>query len=152
MKVLKANRAVFIDRDGTINHDCPYCKDPDQLIIYDDAVEIMRDYQEKGFLVIIVTNQSGVNRGYFTETELENFNLALRKELEKRGVRIDALYYCPHRPDENCSCRKPRTGLIDRAADEHGIDVRKSIIIGDRDDIEGEMARSLGIEYRILKR
>ena len=145
-------RALFIDRDGTINKDCPYCHDKKDLIIYDDAVEIMKDYRDRGCLIIIITNQSGINRGYFTDEEFHVFHNELLKQLEERGVVIDKTYYCPHRPDENCECRKPKLGMIKKAMEDFDIDLENSIINGDRDDMEGEMGRQLGIEYKILKR
>ncbi len=145
-------RALFIDRDGTINKDCPYCHDPKDMFIYDDAVEIMKEYKNKGYLIIIITNQSGINRGYFSDQEFHIFHDELLKRLEIRGVIIDKTYYCPHRPDENCRCRKPRLGMIEKAIKDFDIDLKNSIIIGDRDDMEGEMARQLGIEYKILNR
>ena len=145
-------RALFIDRDGTINKDCPYCHDPKDLIVYDDSVEIMKDYRSRGYLIIIITNQSGINRGYFTDEEFHVFHNELLKQLEERGVDIDKTYYCPHRPDENCECRKPNLRMIKRAMGDFDIDLEKSIIVGDRDDMEGRMGRQLGIEYKILKR
>ena len=107
----------------------------------------MRQYQQKGFLIIIITNQSGVNRGYFTEEDLGRFNTALVKRLAHMGVRIDAIYYCPHRPDEGCKCRKPGTGLVEKAMHDFPIDLEHSVMVGDRDDIDGEMAGRLGIEF-----
>ena len=145
-------KTLFIDRDGTINKDCPYCHDPKDLIVYDDAVEIMKDYRSRGYLIIIITNQSGINRGYFTDEEFHVFHNELLKKLEEKGVDIDKTYYCPHRPDENCDCRKPKLGMIKKAMEDFDIDLKNSIIIGDRNDMEGEMGRQLGIEYRILKR
>ena len=145
-------RALFIDRDGTLNKDCPYCHDPKDLIIYDDAVEIMKDYRNRGYLIIIITNQSGINRGYFTDEEFHIFHNELLKKLEEKGVVVDKTYYCPHRPDENCECRKPKLGMIKKAMEDFDIDLKKSIIVGDRDDMEGEMGRTLGINYLILKR
>ena len=144
--------ALFIDRDGTINRDCPYCHDIKDLYIYEDAVEIMKEYKNKGYLIIIITNQSGINRGYFTDQEFHAFHNELLKRLKERGVEVDKTFYCPHRPDENCRCRKPKLGMIEKAMEEFDIDLKSSIIIGDRDDMEGEMGRLLGIKYRILKR
>ncbi|MCL4307458.1 MAG: HAD family hydrolase [Candidatus Thermoplasmatota archaeon] len=138
---------MFIDRDGTINRDCPYCHDPAQLHVFMDAVRLMKQYQQKGFFIIIITNQSGVNRGYFTEEDLGRFNTALVKRLAHMGVRIDAIYYCPHRPDEGCKCRKPGTGLIEKAMHDFPIDLERSVMVGDRDDMDGEMAKRLGIEF-----
>ena len=145
------NKALFIDRDGTINHDCPYCKDPKDLRIYDDAVDIIKDFRKRGFLIVIVTNQSGINRGYFSEAEFEKFNSALLKELEREGAKVDAVYHCPHRPDEGCLCRKPGTGLVLQAAMDLDIDLSSSFVVGDRDDVDGEMARRLGMKYMIIK-
>ena len=145
-------RALFIDRDGTINKDCPYCHDPKDLIMYQDAVDIMKEYRNKGYLIIIITNQSGINRGYFTDEEFHIFHDKLLKQLKEKGVLIDRTYYCPHRPDENCECRKPKLGMIEKAMEDFEIDLENSIIIGDRDDMEGAMARKLLIEYKILKR
>ena len=145
------NKALFIDRDGTINHDCPYCRDPKDLRIYDDAVNIIKDFRKRGFLIVIVTNQSGINRGYFSEAEFEKFNSALLKELEREGAKVDAVYHCPHRPDEGCLCRKPGTGLLLQAVRDLDIDLNSSFVVGDRDDVDGEMARRLGMKYMIIK-
>ena len=145
------NKALFIDRDGTINHDCPYCRDPNDLRIYDDAVDIIKDFRKRGFLIVIVTNQSGINRGYFSEAEFEKFNSALLNELERAGAKVDAVYHCPHRPDEGCLCRKPGTGLLLQAVRDLDIDLNSSFVVGDRDDVDGEMARRLGMKYMIIK-
>lgn len=144
--------AVFIDRDGTINLDCPYCSDPAQLVLYDDAVELIREYRSKGFLITIVTNQSGVGRGYLTVEQLDRFNRALLAELALRGAFIDAVYYCPHKPEDSCGCRKPKTGLVDRAVRDLKIDLSRSVVVGDRDDVDGELARALGLPFIHLKR
>ena len=151
-KVKVANKALFIDRDGTINRDCPYCHDPADLRIYEDSVDLMKKYQDDGYLIVVITNQSGVNRGYFTKEELERFNDELVSRLEKSGVTVDAVYYCPHRPDENCNCRKPKTGMVEQASEDLDIDLRSSIVIGDRDDMDGQLARNLKMEYRIINR
>lgn len=145
-------KALFIDRDGTINHDCPYCSDPSQIILYDDAIDIMRRYQTDGFLIIIVTNQSGINRGYFSENQMSIFNNELMKQLKERGVTVASIYHCPHRPDENCSCRKPKTGMVEKAARDLHIDIESSVVVGDRDEIDGELARRLNMHFVLLKR
>ncbi len=150
MSYEKKNKALFIDRDGTINHDCPYCRDPSQITLYEDTINLMREYKRKGYLVVIVTNQSGINRGYFSVEELEKFHDELKDRLLKHGVPIDAIYYCPHRPEEKCSCRKPEPGLILNAAADLNIDLAESVVVGDRDDIDGELARRLNIPYTIV--
>lgn len=144
--------ALFIDRDGTINRDKGYVHDVSDLELYSDIPGIIRSYREKGYLVIVITNQSGINRGYFKEEDYLAFNAAISKELEKQGAKIDAFYHCPHTPAENCGCRKPKTGLIDLALKDFDIDMTRSVFIGDRDDIDGEVARKLGLDYIILKR
>ena len=140
--------ALFIDRDGTINANEPeYPHKPEHLRIYEDAVELMKEYQSRGYLIIIITNQSGIGRGYFTLEQMQEFNNLLISELAKRGVKINALYFCPHTPADNCNCRKPKLGLIEQAMKDFDIDLKNSIIVGDRDDIEGEMARKLKIRF-----
>lgn len=142
------HRALFIDRDGTINKDCPYCSDPDQLVIYEDTVRIMKQYKNSGYLVIVLTNQSGIGRGYFTEEQLAAFHGRMKEELSRRGVEIDDIYYCPHKQEDNCNCRKPRKGMVERAVKDHDILLSQSIMVGDRDDIDGELARSVGMHFR----
>ncbi|MCW6168263.1 MAG: HAD family hydrolase [Thermoplasmatales archaeon] len=142
--------ALLIDRDGTINRDCPYCHDPKDLHIYKKAVELIKYYSKKGYLVIVVTNQSGINRGYFSEREVEVFNAELKKKVEAMGGKIDDFFFCPHRPDENCDCRKPRTGMLKKIISKYDIDLTRSIVVGDRDDIDGEFARNAGLSFKII--
>ena len=144
-------KALFIDRDGTIIKDVPYSADPGKIVIYDDAVDLMNNYGKKGYLIVIVTNQSGINRGYFSAKDLEKFNNVLTGMLKSRGVRVDAIYFCPHKPDENCRCRKPETGMIMDAVSDLGIDVKHSVMAGDRDDMDGELARRTGMKFILLK-
>jgi histidinol-phosphate phosphatase family protein len=145
-------KALFIDRDGTINRDCPYCHDISQLFIYPDIPEIISEFRRKGYLAIVISNQSGIGRGYFTKDECDRFNEEINRRLSAMGAEIDAFYYCPHRPDENCRCRKPGTGLVEKAASDLNIDVKNSFLIGNDDKIDGELARRLGIGYRIIER
>lgn len=139
--------AVFVDRDGTLNRDCPYCHDPRDLYVYTNTVRILKDYADRNFLVIIITNQSGLNRGYFSREEFDAFNRALLKEMADLGVQVDDIFVCPHRPDENCSCRKPGTGMIEQAMEKYDIDIGRSVFIGDREDMDGELARRMGMEF-----
>ncbi len=143
--------ALFIDRDGTINRDCPYCHEVSDLFIYEDAVTLIRDYAERGFLIIVVTNQSGIGRGLFTVQDLEKFNAAMKEKVRELGGRIDDIYYCPHLPESGCSCRKPATGMIMQAVSDHDIDLSRSVVAGDRDDIDGELARRLGIPFILVR-
>jgi D-glycero-D-manno-heptose 1,7-bisphosphate phosphatase len=131
--------AIFIDRDGTINEDIGYVSHPDQLFIYPFAAEAIRLINEAGLEVIIITNQSGIARGLYTEATLDAIHEKLRLELGREGAQIDGVYYCPHHPrhgDEHyrkiCDCRKPQTAMLERAAAEHGINLSSSYVIGDK--------------------
>jgi len=125
------NKAVFLDRDGTIARDVHYCRRPEDFEILPTVPQAIKLLNENGFKVIVVTNQSGIARGYFTEEILTQIHEKMRDELAKYGARVDAIYYCPHHPDDGCECRKPGTALFLRAAREHGIDLRSSYVVGD---------------------
>jgi histidinol-phosphate phosphatase family protein len=124
--------AVFLDRDGTIIRDIEYISRPDQVELLDGAVEAISRINAALVPVIVVTNQSGIGRGYFTEQEYHLVRERLAGLLAERGARIDATYHCPHRPEENCRCRKPGTLLYERAEADFGIDTQKALLIGDR--------------------
>lgn len=127
------NKAVFIDRDGTINRDTHYIGDPDNFFMYEGVGEGVRRLKEEGYLIIVVTNQSGISRGYFTEEDLKRVHKKMEYEFKTFGVKLDGIYYCPHHPDDNCMCRKPNTGLFEKAIVVHDIDVTKSFMIGDKE-------------------
>ena len=92
--------AIFLDRDGTLNVDCPYCRSPDQITLYDDVSGPLKELSED-YLIIVVSNQSGVARGYYTEGDVGTMNEKVRREVEKRGGRIDGFYYCLHLPSRS---------------------------------------------------
>jgi D-glycero-D-manno-heptose 1,7-bisphosphate phosphatase len=137
-------KAVFLDRDGTINVDVGYPSSFDQIRVYPYAFEALRKLNEAGFLAVIITNQSGVGRGFFTEDALRDLHDRLLTSFARRGVRVDAIYYCPHydpaEPPErqhSCSCRKPNPEMGQRAAADLDLDLRASYMIGDKvEDIE----------------
>ncbi|MFQ5329675.1 MAG: D-glycero-beta-D-manno-heptose 1,7-bisphosphate 7-phosphatase [Thermodesulfobacteriota bacterium] len=133
-------RAVFLDRDGTINVEREYLSSPDGLVLIDGAAEAVRMINEAGLLAVVITNQSGIGRGYFTEEAVDAIHRRLSEIVGKGGGHIDAFYHCPHHPDEGCRCRKPATGLIERAAEELGIDPANSYVVGDK-AIDVELAR-----------
>ncbi len=130
---MASRRAVFLDRDDTLMKDVVYCRNPDDVHVLPGAAEGLRMLADAGFLVVITTNQSGLGRGLIKPEELVAVNARLRAELRSRGADFDALYYCPHRPEEGCACRKPMPGLLLRAASELGIDLAASYSIGDRE-------------------
>lgn len=135
--------ALFIDRDGTINKDCPYCKSPEQINIFEDVFDPLKELS-KYFLIIIITNQSGISRGFFTEDDLKEMHEKIKRQISEKGGRIDAIYYCPHLPEDNCNCRKPKTGLVEKAMNDFDIDLKGSFVIGN-DDKDVELAKNLKI-------
>jgi len=136
-------KAVFIDRDDTIAKDVPYCSKPEDLKLFQGIGKSIKKLNDKGFLVIIITNQSGIARGFFNERTLEKIHEKMKKDIEKDGGHIDAIYYCPHHPNDKCECRKPGTKLIEEAANEYNISLKDSYVIGDRlHDIE--MGKKMG--------
>ena len=135
---------IFIDRDDTIIHDVPYLSDPALVELTPGAAEALAEFKRMGFMVVVVTNQSGIGRGYFTVEQLEKVNARMSELLAAGGASIDALYYCPHRPDENCNCRKPKTGMLEQAFRDFEVDKAHSIVIGDlKGDVD--MGKAFGL-------
>ena len=137
-------KAVFLDRDGTIMIDTGYCHEPDKVQLIQGASEGLRLMDDAGFLLAVVTNQSGLARGYFTDRELYAVNSRLRQELQSHGADFDVLFYCPHHPDDSCNCRKPQPGLILQAASDYNLDLPSSFTIGDKEsDVQaGHLAQT----------
>ena len=100
------NRAVFIDRDGTMAKDAHYCSRPEDFELFPNTAKGIRLLNKKGFKVIVITNQSGIARGYFTRETLAKIHEKMERELAEEGAWVDAIYYCPHHPDDGCDCRK----------------------------------------------
>lgn len=146
--------AVFIDRDGTISEEVGYVNHPSRFRLFPYSSEAIRILNNNGWLAIVITNQSGVARGYFSEDMLVRIHDQLKHDLE--NAQLDAIYYCAHHPSVgqqsyrfDCDCRKPKTGLIDRAAEEFGIDLGASWVIGDRySDVE--LARNAGLNSMLV--
>lgn len=131
--------AIFLDRDGTINEEMGYINHPDRFIIFPFVAESIKIFNKLEFKVVVVTNQSGIARGYFSESLVNKLHDTLIAKMKDKGARIDAIYYCPHHPKEgkgkyksDCACRKPKPGMVLKAAEEHNIDITKSFMIGDR--------------------
>jgi len=124
------SKVAFLDRDDTIAPDANYCSRPEDFELYPDSAEAVKLLNGAGFKIIVVTNQSGISRGYFSEDDLARIHGKMVGELGKQGARIDAIYYCPHHPDEGCQCRKPGTLLFRQAAEEHDIDFDRSFMVG----------------------
>jgi D-glycero-D-manno-heptose 1,7-bisphosphate phosphatase len=129
--------AVFLDRDGTIAEEVGYLNHACRFRMFPWVAGALQRLNEAGYPVVVVSNQSGVGRGYFPESLVHEVNQLMTQQLSKLGAKIDAIYYCPHTSVENCSCRKPRTGMLERAAREHALDLQRSFVVGDRHgDIE----------------
>jgi histidinol-phosphate phosphatase family protein len=135
--------AAFLDRDGTLIDDVGFVSDRKDVRMLPTVAAALRTFADAGYACVVVTNQSGVARGYFDEAAVHDVNAELVEQLEADGVVLDALYFCPHY-GAGCDCRKPEPGMVHRAAREHGIDVARSAVVGDRgSDIE--LGRRLGI-------
>lgn len=133
------NKAVFLDRDGTINEEMGYINHLSRFRIFPFTAKAIALLRENGYKVIVVTNQAGVARGYFTEERVREVHLFLQNRLSKENAQIDKIYYCPHHPTEGngkyrktCICRKPNTGMISKAVEDFDIDLSSSYMIGDR--------------------
>ena len=137
-------KTVFVDRDGVINQErSDYVKSISELEIYPNVAKNIKSLKDAGFLVIVITNQSAVNRGIITHEIVSQIHDSIQDHLKKYGTFLDGFYYCPHTPNENCNCRKPKSGLLEKAILELNIDLNSSWMIGDSDsDIEA--ADSIG--------
>jgi D-glycero-D-manno-heptose 1,7-bisphosphate phosphatase len=124
--------AVFLDRDGTINKEVGYLDDPADLHLIPGAAKAIRLLNEAGIPTIVVSNQAGVGRGYFSATTVTAIHEQLAKQLAVQGAHLNDIYYCPHHPNEGCDCRKPKSGMLLQAAQEHSIDVRQAFVVGDK--------------------
>lgn len=132
------NKAVFIDKDGTLIHDVPYNADPSLIRLQEGAAYGLRQLKDQGYLLILVSNQSGVAHGYFSEEALTAVQEKLQDELKKDGVQLDGAFFCPHHPQGivkqyavSCECRKPKPGMLVEAARQFDIDLSQSWMIGD---------------------
>jgi len=142
------HKAVFLDRDGTIARDVPYCSRPEDFELLPGAAEGIKLLNEHGFKVVVITNQSGIARGYFTEETLAKIHKKMQKELAKYGAHVDAIYYCPHHPDDNCECRKPKPKMVLQAALDLDINLSQSYVVGDS-EMDLELARQAGCKAGI---
>jgi D-glycero-D-manno-heptose 1,7-bisphosphate phosphatase len=124
--------AIFMDRDGTVSEEVGYMYHAGLFRVYPWTGEAIRKINDSGMKSILITNQSGVERGYFKESTVHEVHQLLEQELQQWEAHMDAIYYCPHDPESNCDCRKPKPGMLLRAARELEIDLNRSFMIGDR--------------------
>jgi D-glycero-D-manno-heptose 1,7-bisphosphate phosphatase len=145
-------RAVFIDRDGTISEEVGYINHASRFRLFPYSAPAIKHLNENGWLAIVITNQAGVARGYFSEDMIHTVHERMTKELESNGAKLDAIYYCSHHPSVgeppyrfDCDCRKPKPGLISHAAKDFAIDLSESWMVGDRHS-DVELARNAGVK------
>jgi histidinol-phosphate phosphatase family protein len=145
-----ARRAVFLDRDGTLVRETGYLSDPDALELLPGVPRALRNLVEADVPLVVVSNQSGVGRGLFREADVHAVMARLRERLRVHGVELAGIYFCPHRPDQGCPCRKPRAGLLQRAADDLNLSLAGSVMIGDKriDAAAGRAAGGRGVLVR----
>ena len=149
--------AVFLDRDGVINADSGYVGDWDSFVFLPGVIEAMRKLCDSGYALVVVTNQSGIARGFYTEEDFHVLTDRMCKELSQNGVSIAGVYFCPHLPDATlaryrtiCECRKPQPGLIHRAVEELKIDLTRSAMVGDKNsDMEAALASGIPHRYQV---
>ena len=154
---MQKNRAIFLDRDGTINEEVGYIERLDKLVIIPAAFEAIRLINLSGFKAVVITNQSGIAKGLFNETFVNQTHERLQTALRQKGAAIDAFYFCPHHPTEGvppyrrvCDCRKPAPGLFHQAARDMAIDLAGSFMIGDRYR-DMEAAHRAGVKGVLVK-
>ncbi len=137
-------RALFVDRDGTLNPDLRYLREADKLELTRGVGDTLSLVREHGYLVVCVTNQSGIERGFYTDEDVARIHRRLNELLSPHRAKVDAFYYCPHAPEHGCDCRKPRTRLFEQAREEWNIEFGSSAVVGDR-AIDVQAGRTLGL-------
>ncbi|ALB53892.1 D-glycero-beta-D-manno-heptose 1,7-bisphosphate 7-phosphatase [Cronobacter universalis] len=153
----KSVPAIFLDRDGTINIDHGYVSEIDRFEFIDGVIDAMRELKAMGFALVLVTNQSGIARGMFTEAQFEQLTEWMDWSLADRGVDFDGIYYCPHHPEaaveefrQNCDCRKPQPGMLLSARDFLHIDMAASYMVGDKlEDMQAGAAAGVGTKVLV---
>ncbi|WP_034474309.1 D-glycero-beta-D-manno-heptose 1,7-bisphosphate 7-phosphatase [Aestuariibacter salexigens] len=149
-------KALFLDRDGVINVDHGYVSQPEQIDFVQGIFALCQRFKQQGFEIIVVTNQSGIGRGYYTEREFLQLMQWMRTQFAQQGCAIDAVYFCPHHPTratgqylQTCTCRKPAPGMFLQAQQEHQLDMTNSLMIGDKAS-DMQAANQAGVGRRIL--
>jgi phosphoheptose isomerase len=141
---------VVLDRDGTLNVEVNYLSHPDQVVLIPGVADGLRRLRAAGCRLIVVTNQSAIGRGFFDEARLGEIHERLRALLADEGVTLDAIYHCPHRPDDGCRCRKPGTELVERAASELGFDPSRAFVVGDK-PCDIDLGRAVGAHTVLVR-
>lgn len=156
---MSLKKAAFLDRDGVINIDHAYVHTPQEFTFIDGVFDACLKLQNAGYLLIIVTNQSGIGRGYYTEKDFEILCDWMKAEFRQHGVEINDIFYCPHHPEKalgtyrcNCDCRKPKPGMLLAAQKKWGIDMKASVMVGDKyGDMQAALAAGVGTRILVGK-
>jgi len=144
------NKALFLDRDGVINVEKDYLYKIEDFEFIDGIFNLCKYYTDLGYIIVVVTNQSGIARNYYSKEDFNRLTVWMKEEFLKNSITIEDVYYCPHHPDISgeCSCRKPKPGMLLDAAKDHNIDLSSSLIVGDKErDIEAGLNASLTETY-----
>lgn len=142
--------AVFLDRDGTVSEEVGYLNHLSRFRMFPSVPAAIRKFNDRHLPVFVVTNQSGVARGYFPESLVQSVNDLMIQQLTAAGARLDGVYYCPHGSADLCSCRKPGPGMLEQASADHGIDLKRSFVVGDRyGDVE--LAHRVGAKSILVR-
>ena len=144
------NIAAFLDRDGTIIEELNFISSPEQVFLIPKSAEAIRELNQRGIKVFVISNQSGIARGYFTENDLQKVNEHLLQLLKNENAFIDKIYYCPHIDGNNCACRKPKPGMLHQAEKEFGIDLKQSFVVGDR-FVDVDAGKNVGAKTILVK-
>ena len=152
-----AKPAIFLDRDGVINKDNGYVSQRDDFEFIEGTIEACIELQKKGYLLVVITNQSGIARGLFTEAQFNTLTEWMDWSMSDRGVDLDGIYYCPHHSEEgqgefkiDCECRKPKPGMLMNAIEDLNIDIDASILVGDKtSDLQAGIAAGIKTNYLV---
>lgn len=136
--------ALFLDRDGVLNVDHGYVVQPADFQVIEGVFDALRKAASRGYKLIVVTNQSGIGRGYFTQAEYDALEAHMRRLFAAEGIVFTGIYHCPHHPDADCACRKPQPGMLLRSAHDHDVDLAGSIMIGDKPS-DAQAAHAAGV-------
>ena len=131
-KDFQGKKALFLDRDGVINIDYGHVHTIDQFHLTDFVLELCKKYQDEEYMLFVVTNQAGIGKGLYQEKDLSKLNLYMKNLFKENGVEIEDIFYCPHKPEDNCSCRKPQPGLFLKAQELYKINMNESVCVGDK--------------------
>lgn len=144
------NKALFLDRDGVINKNFGHVHRIKNFKFRKGIFELVKIFQKNDYLIFVVTNQAGIGKGLYSEDEFNNLNKWMIDKFAKKHLKITKTFYCPHKPDDNCECRKPRAGLIFKAASEFNVDLSKSFLIGDKEsDLIAARVAKIGYKYKV---